>query len=687
MENQELPMTYLSLLIKFCRISLLLLPGVSFLAGASGDDLLDIEIEDLMQVEITSVSKKPEQLMNAAAAVYVITHDDIQRAGVSSIPEALRLAPGMHVARIDANKWAISSRGFLDRFSSKLLVLIDGRSVYTPTFSGVYWDVQDVLLDDVERIEVIRGPGATLWGANAVNGVVNVITKHAKDTLSGTASGAVGDTEKLAHLRYGTSLGEGRFIRGYVKHRDTDDLATPMGEGRDAWNISQAGVRADIMLDANQNWTIQGDLYSGGIEQLIVKPLSSLPYTTQVPGDVEVSGANLLTRWVQSQGNNEWSLQLYFDHSERDDQILWEKRQTWDIDLQQHRPFENKSELVWGVGLRYSADDTRAGETARLIPVDDQFTLLSAFIQYDYPLSESVRLVVGSKFEDHDYSGFDTQPNIRLHWRLSDDSALWTSVAKAVRIPSRGERDAQINVYTIPPMTQQNASPWPIMFQIVGNRDMEPNRLWAYEAGYRQLLSPGLILDAAAFYNDYEQLESLSLGPLLCLPSMAQFPLCPLSDYLVQQGFINNGGSGYTQGIEILLDWNASLNWKIQTSYSYLKTQQSDANTASSDIASGLAGFDGTSPKHQFGIRGHWQFAPQWSLHLGVRHVSELPAIDIEKYTVADVRLAWQPRRELELSLRGENLGKKHLEFAQGLILGAPSYIEPSVRFDVRWRF
>jgi iron complex outermembrane recepter protein len=319
------------------------------------DDLTAASLEDLMNIEVTSVSKREEKLFETAAAIYVITQEDIRRSGATSIPELLRMVPGLNVARIDANKWAISARGFNGQFANKMLVLIDGRSVYTPLFSGVYWDVQDTLLADIERIEVIRGPGATLWGANAVNGVINIITKSAKETQGGLLTVGGGSEETgLGSLRYGGPLGKAAHYRIYTKYFNRTDQVDGLGRSTTGqWAIHRGGFRLDWQASRRDAVTFQGDLYHGSISQQAILPRLSPPFTVAVNDPADVGGLNLLTRWSRSASSkSDFTLQFYYDRTQRFDQVVDETRNTYDLDLQHHLAAGRRHDLVGGLGLR-----------------------------------------------------------------------------------------------------------------------------------------------------------------------------------------------------------------------------------------------------------------------------------------------------------------------------------------------
>jgi len=432
------------LLLLFLLSLFLFLPTMC--PAAQYQDLTEFSIEELMDIKVTSVSKKNQRLSDSAAAIFVITREDIRRSGVTSIPEALRMAPGVNVARIDANKWAINCRGFNSRFSPSLQVLVDGRSVYTPSFSGVYWEVTDLLLEDVDRIEVIRGPGTTIWGSNAVNGVINIITRRTNDTQGGFLQASAGSMERnMAAARYGGTMGKDKFWRIYAKHRAIDEFERVSGENAgDDWQINQAGFRMDAKLSLADNITLQGDLYDGHIHQNLYLYSEAPPYMDEVPVKTDVSGGNIMGRWTKVlSGTSEMSVQMYYDVMHRSEDILNEDRQNFDVEFQHRFGLGFGNDIIWGLRLRHSSDDYSGSKVAFMNPVSTNDLLYSAFIQDEISLLEDkIKLTIGSKFEHNDYTGFEIQPSTRLLWTPGEHHRLWAAISQATRIPSRMEANA-----------------------------------------------------------------------------------------------------------------------------------------------------------------------------------------------------------------------------------------------------
>jgi len=582
-------------------------------------DLTELSLEELMNIEITSVSKKPEKLADAAAAIFVITQEDIRRSGVTCIPEALRMVPGINVARIDSNKWAITSRGFNGRFAYKLLVLIDGRSVYAPSFSGVYWEVQDTLMEDVDRIEVIRGPGATLWGANAVNGVINIITKSAADTQGGLVTMGAGTEESgFGGVRYGTVMGESTYARFYAKGFKRDEFVHTTGDDAgDDWDMLRGGFRLDSLLYDRDPVTVQGDVYQGNINQTLNLATLSAPYSQIFEDEGEVEGWNLLTRWQHTLSpTSDFTLQVYYDRIDREDAVFDEIRDTFDIDLQHQFAAGERHEIIWGLGYRYTHDDI----TSILDPESRSDELFSVFVQDKITLMEDcLWLTIGSKFEHNDYTGYEVQPNARLFWAPHTDHKLWASVGRAVRTPSRAENGANLlNDMGLRTFTREITLPdgttipmeiiAPVAITVKGNRDYESEELLAYELGYRFVPANTLSLDMAVFYNDYDNLRSFEEDEYV-----------PQDGYAEQPLRFDNKLKGSTYGLELAAAWQAADWWQWDMAYSYFWI---DIDTRSED----QEGQNNDGPQHQVSLRSAVNLSKDLHLDLWLRYVDDVIA-------------------------------------------------------------
>ncbi len=631
-------------------------PTASAIAYSS-DELLSLSLEELVNIEITSVSKKPQTISDSAAAVFVITQDDIRRSGATSIPEVLRLAPGINVAHIDSNKWAITARGFNGRFANKLLVLMDGRSVYTPLFSGVYWDIQDTLLDDIERIEVIRGPGATLWGANAVNGVINIITKHSENTQGILVKGGYGSEEKgFAALRYGGTFGNNANYRAYIKYFNRGGYeAISGGEAADDWNALRGGFRFDSQVNSKDTLTVQGDVYNG-TEGQTNQDLSFSPpsYRAITDEDTTFSGGNLLLRWERTLSEtSDLALQTYYDRTERNDKALAkESRDTIDLDFQHRFALGQRQEIVWGLGYRITWDNIEPNEPTVMINKRSQTDhLVSLFMQDEITLKpDLLRLNLGSKLENNDYTGLEIQPNARLIWTPSEEHSLWAAVSRAVRTPSRAEEDASIVIKLIPPGTTNPLT----LITAKGNNDFDSEELLAWELGYRFMPDPTFSLDLTTFLNIYDNLRT----------GEPQTPFVPtMAPHLVVPTRLDNKMKAKVWGFEAVADWKIKNWWRLQTVYSFLQDDldyTSDSNDSGSiDLA------EGTTPKHQVSLRSSMDLPRNIELDFWLRYTDELTSPEIDDYLTLDIRLGWQPRPGLELVLVGQNLlQNSHQEYS-----------------------
>src|SRR5436190_9633176 len=633
-------------------------------------DFTQLTLEQLANYPVTSVSKSEEKLSTAAAAIYVITEDDIRHSGVTSIPEALRMAPGVEVARVDAHTWAISARGFNDYFANKLLVLQDGRSVYTPLFSGVYWDAQDTLLEDVDRIEVIRGPGAALWGANAVNGVINIITKDAKDTQGFLLTGGGGTEEQLfAGARYGGKIGDNAYFRVYGKYFNRDDSALPGGgDANDRWQMSRGGFRVDWQPTEINHVTFQGDLYGGTAKQTNIRVSPTPPFTPFPENDQsDMSGGNLLSRWTHSFGNSsEFMLQTYYDYTFLGANTLEERRRTWDIEAQQRFALFDRHDVILGLGYRLMSDSTDDSFEVSLNPDKRTDDLFSAFVQDKITLvDDRLWLTAGSKFEHNDYTGFEVQPSGRITWVPHEQHTVWASVARAVRTPSRAESDIRLNQSPVIPG---------IVTSIFGNRDFDSEKLIAYELGYRVQPEEHVSFDLALFYNDYDDLRSIELIGLQPGP--------PPNLRLM----VENGLKGFTYGGELAANYQPAKWWCLRLAYSYLEIDVK-RKAGFSDTAS-VADLEGSSPQNQVSLMSSLELPQNVSLDLWARYVDRLPARSIDSYFTLEVRLAWRPIKSLELSVVGQNLlDNAHPEFRGGIVPAPPTEVERSVYAKITWRF
>ncbi len=625
----------------------------------SGRDLMNLSLEELMEVEVTSIGRKLQKVSEAPAAVYVIHQEDIRRSGVTSIPEALRLAPGLSVARIDGSSWAVSSRGFNGRFLNKLQVLIDGRSVYSPPFSNVHWDMQDTLLEDIERIEVVRGPGGTLWGANAVNGVINIITKKARDTQGTLVKAGYGTEEEgFAALRYGGKLSGRADYRAFVKyfnrgtlHKRDYGILGP-GEAHDDWNAFRGGFRLDGAAGNRDDFTLQGEIYSGTDGQMDqLWPLDpSISYSQRVVSDTPYSGGFVLAHWQrQLADGGDLGLQAYYDRSYRDEQVLGKAEwNVFDVDFQHRFFLGQRHELLWGLGYRLIRDEVEDGDLITFNDSSANDQLFSLFVQDEISLlPQRLRLLLGSKFEHNDYTGFEYQPNARLVLTPGKKHTLWGAVSRAVRTPSRMENSGDV-LYTVLRPNQFFPSPFPIKVVLDWNEDFDSEKCTSYELGYRFTPVSGFSLDTALFYTRYRDLRSAEALPPV-------FTSTPINHFMFTFEE-ENKLEGEAWGFELVADWRVRPWWRLQGNYSLLKLNLSPESDSNDYISGWL--YEESSPQQQCSLRSSFDLGRHWDLDLWLRYVDEVSVYftDVDDYLTLDMRLAWRPAAGLELSLVGQNL-------------------------------
>jgi iron complex outermembrane receptor protein len=645
------------------------------------DNLKQLSLEQLGDLEVTSVSKAPQQLQKTPAAIFVITQEDIRRSGATSIPEALRLAPGVQVGRIDANHWSISVRGFAGQFSKSLLVLVDGRSIYTPLFEGVYWDLPYVMLEDVDRIEVIRGPGGTIWGANAVNGVINIITKDAASTHGSLATLGTGTVDQgTGAFRYGASTANGFDYRVYGTGGIRGQEAHPDGDGFDHGRMGQMGFRTDWKKGEKNAFTVQGDIYRGASGESILIPSFSPPSETPQQGLDFVSGGNLLVRWQRTSGQgSDIQVQGYFDRTNRQNFELGETRDTFDVDFVQHLRVESVQELTWGLGARVSPSNfiqTVAGIDFQPHPQTD--SIYSGFVQYELPIiRDKLTLTAGTKLEHNNFSGFDYEPSVRLLWSPTPNQSFWTAVTRAIRTPSRQDQDITFDIF------DTYFEGIPVYFQIQGNPNLKAEQLIGYEAGYRTQATSNVYVDFTTFYNNYNNLQAYGAATLGegVLPSP---PPPPASQVYLYFGLpYDNVIEGHTVGAEIAPNWKITDWWQVRGSYSFLHMSLRD-KPGFTDVGNLLSSYGGSSPTSLVGFQSTFDLPKHFELDETYRYSSALPAQGVPSYSTADVRLGWHWREGLEFSVTGQNLLQpSHAEFAgdPGPLVG----IKRSIYAKITW--
>lgn len=631
----------------------------------------ELSISDLMKIEVSSVARKSESLSNTAAAAFIISQDDIRRSGATSIPEALRLAPGVEVAQISASRWAVSIRGFNGEYANKLLVLMDGRTLFTPLFSGVFWDQQDTLMEDIERIEIIRGPGAVMWGSNAVNGVINIITKKAKDTQGNLFVAGGGNQEQgFIGYRHGGRVNNDGLYRVYAKAFDRDAYLDADGlRSYDDWRSAQAGFRYDDRLSNDHRFTVQGDVYR------LKKGCQSQPYTIEPPFNTSFTedcygdGANMLARWEATLENgSELKLQGYYDRVSFNAVATANIQDTFDIDFQHLLHPSRGQDLMWGLNYRFIHSASENTPVIDYHPSELGFHQGSVFLQDEIALIENtLRLTLGSKVEESHFGGTQIQPNARLLWTPNNSHSVWASVSRASRIPSQGSATSNIAAGTT--STQFGFFNVPVQLMIMANPDLKAEKVLTGEIGLRSQWASNFFTDLTAFTSDYSDQIVLRQGGYAL-----QFSPLQATQNLV---WSNQNEDITVRGIELSSDWQA-LDWtRFFASYSYLDIE--NANAA------------GSSPKHHGALRWQMDLTDQIKVDSTMRYVGELSDIGVSAYTAFDARLAYQPFKGIECSLTMQNLfAPQHFEFNDSPVTASTAYslaVPRSIYAKLRWDF
>lgn len=642
------------------------------------DQLLDLSMENLLNIDVTIASKKKEKFSDVASAVYVITHEDIRRLGATTITDALRIVPGMHVAQLDSNFLAVSARGFNDQFANQMLVLMDGRTVYGPLFSGTFWDEQNIMMDNIERIEVIRGPGASVWGANAVNGVINIITRNAKDTQGTFATTSMGNREKLTGaVRYGGKSDSGKLhyqtYAHYREHKGEYYAATNQSAGEEH-SMEQSGIRVDWKPSESDTVMTQARIYHSDQSREYIIPTPLPPYSsTYSNGSMELRGGHFLTSWEHALGGGDnINLQFYADRIMRTYYVARHKIDTLDVELKHQFSAGERHNIVWGAGIRHTDDLMDGTPVLNYNPSSSDYNLYSAFVQDQIALiPETLTLTGGARLEHHPTSGLEFQPNARLSWKVTEDQTLWASVSRAVRTPSRGEQIRYLYLTAVPQVPGQ---PAPIAAW-AGNTNTTSENLLAYELGYRGQFKEKFSVDTSVFYHDYSDVISRDVGGLTIDPATG-YPIIPLS--------FSNNISAYSYGIEASLRWDVLDNWSLFASYSLLEMDFNAKSPATQTFADEESN---KSPQHQFHIRSYLNLPYNMELDTAAYYVDKLEYFSVPSYVRVDARLGWKPIDGVDISLIGQNLlDEYHTEYRQ-MLYSQPHSIGRSVFGKVTVQF
>ena len=642
-------------------------------------DLTTLRIEDLMNVDVTSAAKKEQKISRVPAAIFVITQEDIARSGATNVADLLRMVPGLEVAQITPSTWAVSARGFNGQYSNKLLVLVDGLAMYTPIFAGVYWDAQDLTLDSIERVEVIRGPGATVWGANAVNGVINIITKRAQDTQGLLASVHGGTLEYGGgSVRFGGHLGSRGAYRVFADGFDMGPFLTAEGKSaEDGWYAFHGGFRADAEISHQDSLTLEGEADRGNEGETITTILSLEP---PVNGTLMLrdrfSDWHALARWKHvTSPDADTSLQVYFERSNRDDPTYGVGLNTIDLDFQRRTRWRKRHDVVWGLGYRLNSDTSEAAFRISFFPAKLKSQIFSSFIQDEVELvRDRLYVSLGTKFEHEYYNGFNFQPSARITWTPSDRETFWASISGAQRTPSRVETAIRYNYEAFP-----GAGNLPTLISVFGNPEQKNEQLIATEVGFRKDVSDRVSFDGTVFFNQYRDLRtSEAEAPRLEAEPAPEHVLVPMT--------FGNLIHGETHGAEMFANVKLASHWTLSPGYAFL-TMHLHPDAASTDVTSGPQA-EGGIPNQQAQLRSNvnllWHL--QWTTL--AYFVGRLDAPAIPSYTRVDSNVAWRPSEKISLGVAGQNLVRNlHPEYAGPDVTVMPSLVRRSAYAWLTWRF
>jgi iron complex outermembrane receptor protein len=632
-------------------------------------DLSVISLESLMNVQVSSVSRHQEDLRESPAAIFVITAEDIRRSGMTDVAELLRMVPGLNVAQINSHTWAISARGFNEQYSTKLLVLVDGRTVYDPTFSGVYWHLQNMVLEDIERIEIIRGPGATMWGANAVNGVISIRMKSAADTHGGLVVASAGNGRPgEGSFRFGDALGRNASYRVYGRQTTRSGLETSSGaDGQDSWNLTNMGFRIDWKLSESDSFTFEGDMYRGvrGNRQPITLSLS--PINTGIAGLMGDRGGHVRAKWNHT-FNPESSLTFQFYVNDvRYTGYGAGKLRSVDFDVQHNFRIGKHQNFTWGFGRRETNDDFPDTPAFGLDPSTADTDLTSAFVQDEIQLfRDRLHITIGSKFEHSTLAGYNVQPSLRLAWIPGARHAIWASAGRAVRTVSRAARGIHVNAGSF------QAGPLTGLVEVLGQKNTRNEGLMAYESGYRYQVNRRLWTDVTAFYNVYDDLS-------MVLPGSPTFTPQP-SPHIVLPLYFANVAEGTTHGLEVATNFKVTDRWTLRGSYSLLRMNlKGPAGTTVAETT------EGQTPRQQIHAASFLTFPKAFELSTNAYFVGPLRSDRVPSYTRLDAGLTWKGLERAELSLNGQNLLGAHQEVGQSP--APPNLVRRSIFGRIAWRF
>lgn len=650
------------------------------LVGAQQGDLSQLSLNDLMQIEVVSASKRPQGLADVAASVFVITGEDIRRSGVRSIPEALRLAPGVQVAQQDGGTWYVGIRGFASRFSNKLLVLVDGRSVYTPLFSGVYWDAIDVPLADIDRIEVVRGPGGAVWGANAVNGVINIVTRSAAETQGGLVTVGSGTTDRaFAHVRMGAKLGDRAEFRVFAKATDHAALDLPDGSSADdAYHTQQVGFRADASPSERDHLTLTMGAFNRDWSQATLSPELDPPYMSRTVTDQNARHFYTHFGWEHNGGpTTKTSVLGNFEHFDRDMPEVATRRTTWSLDLQQSKVGAAMHHWVWGLGFRRTSDQTDGTFLVSLDPADRSEDLWSGFVSDEITLAPKTWLTLGAKLERNGFTGWEFQPSARVLHQTAGGDAVWAAVSRAVRTPSRIDQDGRVNFRAMP-----GPGGAPTLVALFGSDRFESEKLTSHEIGWRKQFSNTLTLDVSGYYNVYSDLRSFE-------PQAGFIETDPPPVHGVAPYTFGNNLKGTTRGLEVVARARPTPRWNVMAGFAWYHEDLKLPSGSMDPFGPGVGDSRGATPSRQFVFSSQIDLGRDWQLDGNLYYVDSIREIagTVDPYWRMDVRLGWRPRADLEIAFVVRNLFDERHEETNSTFLTPSSSIPRSATLQASWRF
>jgi iron complex outermembrane receptor protein len=668
------------------------MPVAGALAGDEfSDSLFDLSLEELLSIEVTGASRKAQKLSETAAAAFVVSADDIQRSGATNIPEALRMVPGMHIGQIDGNNYAVTARGSNDRYANKMLVMIDGRTVYTPAYSGVYWDIQEIPMADIERIEVIRGPGAALWGINAVNGVINVVTRHSDDAQGGLAVVSAGNqVNHEASLRWGGTIGESAAYRTYLQSKDRDGNQDTEGNStQDTAEQLRLGARLDWQLNDSDTVMLSADAYdidSGASFNILSlqQPIGRMRSDDMTHSE----GFSLLGRWDRAHASGaETTVQAYLDVMDRQDPVWGEDKQTVELEIQHRSLAREGHDLIGGATVRYHDLELNGSEAQALDESYFDNFIASVFLQDEIDLlDDRLTLTLSAKLEHNDTSDSDLEfmPSARLLWNIDSRSSVWAAATRSVRSPAIAEQYARLSL----PLKEHYSEDFPdlglpYILSLEGTGTMKSEDLTAFEVGARSQLTRDLNVDLALFYNEYENLRWPKFDDFLCMPTMQPFPGCladPSSTYLRVNTVLANGAESEGMGAELALSWQVNDRWKLLGAYSYLDY----------DLSPDGADRDGSKwdVDHLFSLQSRIDLGEGAEFDAWLRYADSVGYYGIDEYWTLDLRFSWELMENLSLSLHGKNvLESGHSEYQSVQREFVQTEIERSYRAEIRYSF